>query len=1203
MDLTDDASHPLPPQDLDLQSLPQDPLAPKADQTPTPSLEPPLRDSAPSTNSILGSPSKTRPSSVIATKNTRKRMEDRHVVLHDLKAYLPSALQNKIDPLEHVSYYAVFDGHAGTDAAAYAAAHLHELLVSSEDYPADPVQAFNEAFVTCDRDFVATSKKSGSTAICALIKGDLLYTAWLGDSQATLVRSGVPIKIVDSHKPNRDDERARVEGLGGSIMHWGTWRVNGQLAVSRAIGDGEYKPYISADPDVTTVVMNGSEEFLIVGCDGLWDTITPEEATDIVFDHLEEKKEQGGDIENISAKLATLAKDKGSGDNITIIVVFLKSVEEVIKLGKLSNRASGFAEPDINGITTTSEYVFSTGGRDSLEPSKDKPDFTSPNVNFTSEEGGAMFSPDPFGHAEHTLGNGFNMSSENFDNKIEDKRFSNESERISGVEAFGNDHMNELLNKQSIDKVDDLLKMLDREDSSPTPDNDDARPLEEILAAAREQPEDQVDGVEDDLDSSDDEIVELRRNGNSSSSSGNSQLEEVLKLDDGKLNEDQDDHSSGSTSSNGLPAVFPEPTMDPCEQVTVVETGPEECGTLVPPTQELPTHQEPVLEIVDTMTCSMVKEEIMDLEGSNGVDSNGVGDTVSFEGAEGEGFMLKTPGEEEQQLADFTPEVEHERETSVDTGESVEDPKEPSPAEHPTSLQFSAPSEPQVGNSGGLGIPNVQITPATPTRARTPESAFTQLEEKDDNSNPASEAVSVAVVVPSITTTEPTPKKQDLVEIPDITTTEPTPEKQAAVKVPSIVATEPTPMKPSTTKAATPKGTTAATKTNGIANPSKSTGKSGAPLASKAPKQTVKSTPAKPAAATTTKPAAGPLAAKSGPTRSTTTPAPKSAGPRPASSTVGGRSKPTDTAKTGAITSRLTSRPAKPASETNKPVEAAKRPTKPITATARSTDRKPLAAKPAENGPIKPTTKPAVPRTIPSKPKPAETKTDPPKRPTSSTVPRPPAAKSSASNRPTVSRQPSNASSTSSARPRPTVSKTPAATTSRVAASKPAAGVDKAAATPRPTTSTSTKGPGLSRSSSSATTRPSTTAGRAATSTAVKPTAAAERVAKARAAAKAAKPGATKVKASGPGTTPTAGKKEPEKKIENGETNLASDSISEIASNTIESEKNEPTDEVHETINNNVLTGDVNSGSGEQVTEEDGPHLNGVSEIEQASEC
>jgi len=53
------------------------------------------------------------------------------------------------------------------------------------------------------------------------------------------VRGGVPFKIIDSHKPNRDDERARIEALGGSIMHWGAWRVNGQLAVSRAIGDAD----------------------------------------------------------------------------------------------------------------------------------------------------------------------------------------------------------------------------------------------------------------------------------------------------------------------------------------------------------------------------------------------------------------------------------------------------------------------------------------------------------------------------------------------------------------------------------------------------------------------------------------------------------------------------------------------------------------------------------------------------------------------------------------------------------------------------------------------------------------------------------------------------------------------------------------------------------------------------------------------------
>jgi len=1081
------------------------------------------------------------------------------VVLHDLKAYLPSALQGKIDPLEHVSFYAVFDGHAGTDAASYAAAHLHELLVESEAYPGDLVAAFQEAFTTCDKNFVATSKKSGSTAVCALIKGNILCTAWLGDSQATLVRSGVPVKIIDSHKPNRDDERARIEALGGSIMHWGTWRVNGQLAVSRAIGDGEYKPLISADPDVTSIEMNGSEEFVIVGCDGLWDTITPEEATDIVFDHLEENKSEGGDIENISSRLATLAKEKGSSDNITIIVVFLKPVEEVIKLGKLSSRSNGSAEADISGITSTSEYVFSVGGRVSIEPSKDKPDFTSPNVSFASIEGGAMFSPDPFGNAGN-LGNGFNLSSESFDNNIEDKRFSNENERPSD-EAFSSANMAELLKKQSIDKVDDLLKMLNREDSSPTPDNeDDARPLEEILAVAREQSVDNVDGVEDD-DSSDDEIVELRRNGaNSSSSSGNSQLEEVLKLDDRKISEDLDDEKSSQSSS---PCI--EPSMDPCEQVTVVATGPEECGTLVPPTQELPSHQEPVLEIVDTMTCSMVKEEGFDQEGVNG-ESNGVGENVTFDRGEDVEFMLKTPGEGEQELAEFSPQ-EFERETSVDTGESVEE--VPAAAAHPTSLQFS-----EAVAGGGLDIPNVQITPATPTRARTPEFAnnvddgeiLTETKVDEEETSPGQEN---GVIEAIVTTAEETP--------PSITVVPPTP-----TPAPSITVEPPTPKsKPTATPSKRGVGSTeGASKTS----PSKSTGKV---QGSKAGPSTAKSTTTKPGGvgtagkADTTKPTA--RVAPNRPTSSTGSTAPKSAGStRPSSSTVGAAARPTKTT-------------------TEKPTEGLKRTVKQPQQAAKVGERKPLATKPTENGVAKPPARTPLPRPNPSKPKPvasaaADTKTEP-KRPTSSTAPRPAAAKprpTPTTTTTTVSRQPSNASSTSSARPRPAVTKaSTTATTSRLASTKPGSGPAKPPATNKPPSSTSSKSSsGLSRSSSSATTRPSSsTASRAANSTtAVKPSAAAARVAAARAAAKASKPGSSKPKV--PQSGEGSAKKVSEKKNENSTEANQREAAASVAETSREND--EPT--VHETINANINTGEEIPGSGESVAQQVESHVNGVSE-------
>ena len=52
-------------------------------------------------------------------------------------------------------------------------------------------------------DFLFQSNNSGTTAVCTFIRGQTLYAAWLGDSQALLVRNGRAVKIVEPHKPNR----------------------------------------------------------------------------------------------------------------------------------------------------------------------------------------------------------------------------------------------------------------------------------------------------------------------------------------------------------------------------------------------------------------------------------------------------------------------------------------------------------------------------------------------------------------------------------------------------------------------------------------------------------------------------------------------------------------------------------------------------------------------------------------------------------------------------------------------------------------------------------------------------------------------------------------------------------------------------------------------------------------------------------------
>ncbi|XP_022252832.1 uncharacterized protein LOC106468763 isoform X2 [Limulus polyphemus] len=257
--------------------------------------------------------------SVCAIKNTRRKMEDRHVILHDLNVACD------LQDVPHHSYYAVFDGHAGTEAANFAAAHLHWNIVQHPAFFTDTQTAIKEAFKITDKLFLERAfregMKSGCTAVCCLAREKTLYLAWLGDSQAIVVRQGIPLEIMSPHKPDREDERHRIENEGGCVLFIGTWRVNGTLAVSRALGDPEHKPCVSCEPDVITVNLDGTEDFLVLACDGLWDRMTPSDVIKFVYHYV---KETPNNLESLASQLVHQAKDKGSSDNITTIVAFLR---------------------------------------------------------------------------------------------------------------------------------------------------------------------------------------------------------------------------------------------------------------------------------------------------------------------------------------------------------------------------------------------------------------------------------------------------------------------------------------------------------------------------------------------------------------------------------------------------------------------------------------------------------------------------------------------------------------------------------------------------------------------------------------------------------------------------------------------------------------------------------------------------------------
>ncbi|XP_076280755.1 uncharacterized protein LOC143209246 [Lasioglossum baleicum] len=276
---------------------------------------------------ILPPPPSTPLPHVVAggNKNCRRKMEDRYVVLHDLHATFG------IEDDAIANYYAVFDGHAGQDAAVYCASHLHQYIAESRHYPTDPERALHDAFITTDTQFIEKSKTQkicgGTTAVCTLLLNKKLYVAWVGDSSAMLVKSNTVVQLVNPHRLNREDEVQRIQRVGGVVMQSvGILRVNGVLSVSRAIGDVRYKPFVTGEPEVKCYSLDGTEDFLVIATDGLTDYVGPTEIVTILY-HEMQRSPNG--LERAHHILLQWAKHAGSKDNITLVVVLLSTASEI----------------------------------------------------------------------------------------------------------------------------------------------------------------------------------------------------------------------------------------------------------------------------------------------------------------------------------------------------------------------------------------------------------------------------------------------------------------------------------------------------------------------------------------------------------------------------------------------------------------------------------------------------------------------------------------------------------------------------------------------------------------------------------------------------------------------------------------------------------------------------------------------------------
>ncbi|EEH15747.1 hypothetical protein PABG_05834 [Paracoccidioides brasiliensis Pb03] len=273
-------------------------------------------------------------------------------------------------------YFAIFDGHAGTFAAEWCGKKLHLILEDiMRKHPNSPVpELLDQTFTNVDQQLEKLPlKNSGCTAVTAILRWEdrttvpthnpttpsagqskpgtdkgntavlpvqtsrdasslstsapestnpkpqesitsrlrVLYTANVGDARVVLCRNGKALRLSYDHKGSDENEGKRISNAGGLILNN---RVNGVLAVTRALGDSYMKDLVTGHPYTTeTVIQPETDEFMILACDGLWDVCSDQEAVDLV---------RGTEDPQVASKiLVDHALSRFSTDNLSCMIV------------------------------------------------------------------------------------------------------------------------------------------------------------------------------------------------------------------------------------------------------------------------------------------------------------------------------------------------------------------------------------------------------------------------------------------------------------------------------------------------------------------------------------------------------------------------------------------------------------------------------------------------------------------------------------------------------------------------------------------------------------------------------------------------------------------------------------------------------------------------------------------------------------------
>eukprot|EP00927_Polykrikos_kofoidii_P022180 TRINITY_DN20756_c0_g1_i1.p1 TRINITY_DN20756_c0_g1~~TRINITY_DN20756_c0_g1_i1.p1 ORF type:complete len:351 (+),score=65.13 TRINITY_DN20756_c0_g1_i1:142-1194(+) len=292
-----------------------------------------------------GDPSKSLAWGYSCMQGWRISMEDAHFTIAEIAGVPDTAI------------FGVMDGHGGDHVARFCKhnlpAEISEIATNSahKDVSSILIDSFHRMdemlLEQAEKGWGRSSTWVGCTANVCLVGPEQIVVANAGDSRAVLCRHGQAVPLSEDHKPNLPGELQRISNAGGTVerQQAGTivqYRVNGNLNLSRSIGDLEYKKnadlgpaeqMICSTPDVSTFKREARDEFIVLCCDGVWDVMGNQDVVDFVRARL---------IGNSSVVLSKIAEElldncvshdlsaTGGlgGDNMTAVIVVFRQGQQ-----------------------------------------------------------------------------------------------------------------------------------------------------------------------------------------------------------------------------------------------------------------------------------------------------------------------------------------------------------------------------------------------------------------------------------------------------------------------------------------------------------------------------------------------------------------------------------------------------------------------------------------------------------------------------------------------------------------------------------------------------------------------------------------------------------------------------------------------------------------------------------------------------------